>query len=325
MKYISRSVVAAVAVVGLAGCASGEAASDDENGLTEVSIGGVVSTSTVPIYIAQSEGIFEEHGLDVTMEPTQNFSAAAPSLLNGQLDFATAAVPPFIMAIDQGMPLKAVAGTSASVEDPSQEGNQLVVAEDSPVESIEDVSGMTIGTNAIGAGPYVGFLATYLDAGGELSDIEWSAMPMNEQIEALESGNLDAAVLAEPFTTMATSSGNRVVASLYREPGHEILEPGDAYVVLLSSEEFLAENSDVAEAMRAALIEANEVAAENPEMVRDLLVSEADVTPEIAEELLLPGFTGELTGDELDRLGQAMEKADLLDEPFDGHAATWLP
>lgn len=323
-----KSLIAGVgALMLLTACAGGgaeagaETAAAGSGELTQVTIGGVVTTSTVPIYIAQSEGIFEKYGLEVTMQPTQNFAAAAPSVLNGQLNFATAAAPPFIQAIDQGMPLQAVAGTSASVEDPEMEGNQVVVGRDSGITSMEDLKGKKVATNQVGSGPYVGFLATYMRAGGSADDIEWVVMPMNEQIAALESGTIDAAVLAEPFTAMAKLDGHTALMSTFRYPGEEILEPGDAYVVVLSSEEYIAANPEVAQAMRDALIEANEVAEENPDMVIDLLIQEADLDPDIAQEIVLPGFTGELTGDELQRLGDAMYEVGLLTKPFDGAAA----
>lgn len=327
MGKISRLVMtAALGVLAFTGCgdsADANAESTDAGGLTEVSVGGVVTTSTVPIYIAQSEGIFEKHGLEVTMVPTQNFSAAAPSVLSGELDFAMASASPFIMALDQGLDLLAVAGTSATVEDPKAEGNQLVVTADSGISGTDDLVGKTIATNQIGSGTYVGVLATYLRSGGSADDIEWVSMPMNEQIQALEAGTIDGAVLAEPFTTMATSAGHLPVISAYRTPGLEIHEPGDPYVVMLGARNYLEENPEIGAAMQEAMIEANKIAAENPDMVTELLVSEAEIDPEIAEGLLQPGFVGALTGDELQRIGDAMSETGMLSEPFDGPAAVW--
>lgn len=320
--------LAAAALFAFTACADGndeQAQQSDTGELTEVSVGGVVTTSTVPIYIAQAEGIFEKHGLEVTMVPTQNFSAAAPSVLSGELDFAMAAAPPFIQAIDQGLDLQAVAGTSATVEDPSLEGNQLVVSTGSGITGTDDLVGKTIATNQIGSGPYVGVLATYLRSGGEADDIEWVSMPMNEQIQALESGTIDGAVLAEPFTTMATSAGHVPVLSAFRTPGLEIHEPGDAYTIMLSSRDYLENNSEVSAAMQEAMIEANDIAAENPEMVAELLVSEAEIDPAVAESLLQPGFVGELDGEELQRIGDAMEETGMLSQSFDGPAAVWHP
>lgn len=324
-KFLAMATLGLLAFTGCGDSADAKDEPTDTGELTEVSVGGVVTTSTVPIYIAQAEGIFEKHGLEVTMVPTQNFSAAAPSVLSGELDFAMAAAPPFIKAVDQGLDLLAIAGTSATVEDPALEGNQLVVTADSGITGTSDLAGKTIATNQIGSGPYVGVLATYLRSGGEADDIEWVSMPMNEQIQALESGTIDGAVLAEPFTTMATSAGHLPVISAFRTPGYEIHEPGDAYTVMLGAREYLENNPEIGAAMQEAMIEANKIAAENPEMVAELLVSEAEIDPAIAEKLLQPGFVGELDGEELQRIGDAMEETGMLSQGFDGPSAVWHP
>ncbi|WP_165367326.1 ABC transporter substrate-binding protein [Phytoactinopolyspora endophytica] len=328
MRRTAVTAGVAAAALTLAACSPTEG--DENEGsspgeLTPVTMGVVVTTSTVPIYVAQSEGIFADHGLEVELEAVQNFAAAAPSLLNGQINFATAATAPVVKAIDQGMPLLAVAGTSATVEDPRAEGNQLVVRTDSGIDDVVDMAGHTIGTNAVGSGPHAAMLASYLRAGGDPEAIEWVVMPMNEQIAALESGELDAAVLAEPFTGMALADGHEAIFSAYREPGYEIMEPDAPYVVLLSSQSYLAENAEVAGRVRDAMIEANQVAAEDPDLVVELLVSEAEMDPEIAEQVAQPGFNGVLTGDEMQAIGDAMYEADMIEQPFDGSASIWEP
>jgi NitT/TauT family transport system substrate-binding protein len=322
---VTAGIAAGLALAACSSSGGGENEQSSPGELTPVTMGVVVTTSTVPIYVAQSEGIFEDHGLDVELEAVQNFAAAAPSLLNGQINFATAATAPVISAIDEGMPLLAVAGTSATVEDPRAEGNQLVVRTDSGIEGILDMAGQKVGTNAVGSGPYAAILASYVRAGGDPDGIEWVVMPMNEQVAALESGELDAAVLAEPFTGMALSDGHEAIFSAYREPGYEIMKPDSPYVVLLSSETYLAENSEIAGRVRDAMIEANEVAEENPDLVVELLVSEAGMDPDVAEEIALPGFNGILTGDEMQTIADAMHEAGLIKQPFDGSASIWQP
>ncbi|UOR03310.1 ABC transporter substrate-binding protein [Leucobacter allii] len=329
MRRCTGIALIAAAALALSGCSgSGGATTADAtagDGLTPVKIAGVVTTSTVPIWVAQSEGIFEEHGLEVEMEPVQNFAAAAPSLLNGQLQFAIAATSPVIVAISEGMPLRAVVGTSATVEDPEAEGNQLVVPADSPLTDITDLAGKKVGTNQVGSGPYAAALASYVRAGGDPEAIEWVSMPMNEQLLALENGQLDAAVLAEPFTASALAEGNRPLVSLYRDPGNEVLAAEAPYVTIISSESYLAEHADVAERLRAAMIEANAVASERPELVIEGLVEQTDMDPEAAERLVLPAFVGEMTGEEMQDMADAMIDAGIIPGPFDGAAAVWQP
>ncbi|GAA3777150.1 ABC transporter substrate-binding protein [Microbacterium kribbense] len=332
MKQRTILAVVVVALLTLTGCSSqgGQApgsgtSADSSSGVTKVSIGGVVTTSTVPISLGQSEGIFKKHGLDVTMEPTQNFAAAVPSLMNGKLDFAIAAVPPFIIALQQRMPLVAVAGTSATVADSTQEGNQVVVRRGSGIKTLAELEGKKVATNQVGSGPYVGVLATYLRSGGAPDGIEWVSMPMNEQVAGLESGSIDAAVLAEPYTGMALADGNVPLASAYRDPQHPILNAGDPYVVVLTSKSYAEKNPKIVAAMRDALDEANAFAADHHDKVVDVLVSETGMDAKVAATIKIPGFVGKLTGAELQRLADAMLEVGLLKKKFDGAAAVWQP
>lgn len=328
MRKTAFLAFAAASVLALSACGSSDGGAAEASGdgeLVPVKIAGVVTTSTVPIWVGQSEGIFEKHGLDVEMEPVQNFAAAAPSLLNGQLQFAIGATGPIIVAMSEGMPLQAVAGTSATVEDPEAEGNQLVVPADSDIEEITDIAGKKVGTNQVGSGPYAAALAAYVRAGGDPADIEWVSMPMNEQLAALESGQIDAAVLAEPFTASALSDGHEAVFSLYRQPGNEVLQADAPYVAVISSEQYLQENPEVGEKMRAALIEANQVAQENPELVVEGLVEQTDMDAEVAKKIVLPAFVGEMTGQEMQDMADAMIDAGSIEGPFDGAGSVWAP
>lgn len=333
MKKFSFGVLAVAAALVLSGCsgssdapandAGGSAGASDE--LIPIKIAGVLTTSTLPVWVGQEAGIFEKHGLDVELEPVQNFAAAAPSLLNGQLHFAMGATSPIIVAMSEGMPLQAVSGTSATVEDPSAEGNQLVVPVGTDITDITDLAGKKVGTNQVGSGPYAAALATYIRAGGEPGAIEWVSMPMNEQVAALESGQLDAAVLAEPFTAMAIGEGNTALFSLYRTPGYEVLDADAPYVAIVSSQKFLAENPETAQKFRDAMVEANNLSAADSELVIRGLTEQIGMDPEVAKNLVLPGFVGEMTGKEMQDMADAMIEAGIIEGPFDGKASVWQP
>lgn len=333
MKKFSFGALAVVAALIMTGCgSSGSGGSEapagevaDSGELIPVKVAGVLTTSTLPIWVGQTEGIFEKHGLDVQIDPVQNFSAAVPSLLNGQIHFAIGATSPIIVAMSEGVPIQAVAGTSATVLDPDLEGNQLIVPAGSDIQSLPDLAGKKVATNQVGSGPYAAALATYIRAGGEPGAIEWVSMPMNEQVAALESGHIDAAVLAEPFTAAALTDGNRALYSLYRTPGFEVLDADAPYVAAVSSQKYLTENPEVAEKFRAAMIEANQVASEKPEILIQGLVEQVDMDTEAAEQLVLPGFVGELTGKELQDMADAMIDAGIIEGPFDGKSFVWLP
>lgn len=325
------AVLAGVAALALAASAcagdtgGGGGTSDGDSGeLTSVTIGAVFTTATVPIWIAESEGIFEKHGLDVTIQQSPNFAASAPSVINGQMEFANAATTPFITAISQGMPLQMVAGVSvlAPIE---RDGNMVVVPADSDIKSPKDLEGRTVATLAVGAGPSVGVAANYNADGGTPDGINWVTMNLNEQLPALQNGQVDAAVMSPPFSGEALDQGFISAFNAYIVPGLDVIPTGFTDAVLLSSTTFLEENPETAKAMYDAMVEANDFAQNNEDVVRATLQEKVELAEETAAVVAIPDFAGPIDPADIQRVIDAMFTADLIAEELDANDMIWMP
>jgi len=326
------ALVAAIATSALllGACSSGSTTpgtggDTDEMEIVPVTVGAVFTTAAVPLWIAEEEGIFEEYGLDVTITQAPNFAASAPSLLNGQMQFANAATAPVITAIDQGMPLQIVAGVSAEPDDPAVGDDQVTVAAGSDITRPSDLEGKTVAVNAVGSGPYVGVMANYLADGGTPDGINWVVMNLSEQIAALESGQVDAAVLSEPFAGTARAQGFEAAFNAYRANDLDVIPSGFTDAVLVASTQYLAENADVAERMRNAMIDANDFAEKNPDIVRALLVEKLELEPASAEAAFLPAFIGAVEPDNVQAMIDAMLAVGLIESELDATDVVWIP
>jgi NitT/TauT family transport system substrate-binding protein len=324
------SLVAASAalVLALSACSSGQptpASADSAEETTAITVGAVFTTAAVPLWIAEQQGIFEEHGLDVTITQSPNFAASAPSLLNGQMHFANAATAPVITAIDKGVPIQVVAGVSAEPDDPAVGDDQVTVTSDSDIERPRDLEGKTVAVNAIGSGPYVGVMANYLADGGAPDGINWVALNLNEQIPALETGQIDAAVLSEPFAATARSAGFANPFNAYRVEDLDVIPAGFTDAVLVASNQYAAQNADVVARMHDAMVEANEFAQENPDAVRAILVDKLELDPAVAEAVYLPAFIGEVDSDNVQAMIDAMTAVGLITNEIDAAEIVWQP
>jgi NitT/TauT family transport system substrate-binding protein len=331
-SYTRRGAFVATLAAGalLLGACSGESApaagSDTEPAeMVPVTIGAVFTTAAVPLWIAEDEGIFEEYGLDVTITQSPNFAASAPSLLNGQMQFANAATAPVITAIDQGMPLQIVAGVQAEHDDPELADEGVMVAANSDITRPRDLEGKTIATNAVGSGPYVGVMASYIADGGDPAAIEWVVLNLNEQLPALENGQIDAAIMSEPFPALAKAAGFVSAFNAYRVPGVEVVPGGFADAVLVASTQYLEANPEVGERMRDAMIEANEFAEANPDVVRTLLEERLEIDPTVLETVNLPAFVGEVDPEDVQSMVDAMLQVDLITTELDAAEFVWMP
>lgn len=330
---IRRSAVisgaAAVALL-LGACSSGgtsdgggEASQPGE--MTPITVGAVFTTATVPLWVGVEQGIFEEHGLDVTITQSPNFAASAPALLNGQYQFANAATGPAITAIEQGVPLQMIAGVSAQKDDPEVGDDMVAVQEGSGITRPRDLEGKTVATNAVGSGPYVGVMANYLADGGAPNGINWVVVSLNEQVPALEDGQIDAAVLSEPFAAIGREAGLDLAFNAYQVPGLDVFTGGFPDAILLATKDYIAANEDVVNRMYEAMIEANEFAEQNPDVVRQLLIEKVELDPAAAEIVNLPAFIGELDTDGVQAMADAMLELGLITKAQSADDMVWKP
>ncbi|MBP6994593.1 MAG: ABC transporter substrate-binding protein [Phycicoccus sp.] len=290
-----------------------------------MTIGAVFTTAAVPFWVAQDQGIFAKNGLAATITQAPNFAASAPSLLNGQMQFANAATAPIITAIAQDMPIQIVAGVQAEPKDTNEGDEGVMVPTDSPIKRPKDLQGKIVATSAIGSGPYVGVMANYLADGGAPDGINWVVITLSEQIAALEKGQVDAIIASEPFTAAARKAGFISAFAAYRPDGLDVIPAGFPDAVLVASAAYLKDNHDTAAKMRQAMIEANDYAQNNPDAVRKLLVDKLSMDPAIVQDVRLPAFIGEVTAAAVQPMVDAMAQIGLIDRELDATSMVWMP
>jgi NitT/TauT family transport system substrate-binding protein len=70
------------------------------------------ATSTLPLWIADDQGLFKKHGLDVKMTFFQGSAAATQALLGGSVDLVFGSAAASVTAAGRGAPLALIATTS---------------------------------------------------------------------------------------------------------------------------------------------------------------------------------------------------------------------
>ncbi len=138
-----------------------------------------INPDHAPILIAEQQGYFKAHGLDVTLiEPTSS-SESRNLVLSGQADLALDYEPEALIAIAQDLPLVAV---GVLVPTPL---SCLTVLQQSKIHNLHDLSGKTIGYS--GDALESAFLQT------ELSQEQVTLLPINMDLsQALLSHKVDA-------------------------------------------------------------------------------------------------------------------------------------
>lgn len=318
MKKLAVAVLAALTLT-VAGCSAGDAQSGAEPSansgeLIPVKVGAVPVAEFATLFVALDEGYFEDEGLDVTVEVMPSAASIAPAVMNGQLQLGTASLPPLITAVAQGLPLRAVANSSDVPSDGADDISAVLVRPDKGIETPSDLEGKIVAVNALQAVLALAVMQLVEDDGGNPSAVTFVAMPLPDMAGALERGDVDAAAVSEPFLTLGVESGATVLSPLFSE----VFLPGTAGVYF-ASDDYIASSSDAIEKFRTAITRAAEAATDDPQLVRDALVTHGGLDPAVAERMMITAYSGELSVDAVDRVIEIMvEQGFLTDAPPTG-------
>lgn len=258
---ITLSAIAAFAASALilSGCSAGASDAPKENaeGNTEVTLmlNWYPYGEHAPFYYGVEQGIFEDHGIDLTIKAGQGSTKTAQAVGQKQVDFGWADTPAVLANIDKGVDIKSVGVFLQTTPSAVQ------VFADSGIESPEDLKGKTIAVSA-GDAPTTTFPA-YLEAVGlSETDVKQQNLDAAGKIAAMLSGQVDGLIgfAHDQGPTIADKSGKDIRYLRYSDAGLNFYSNG-----LIAPGDTIANEPDLVEAMVAATSEAFAAAADDPE------------------------------------------------------------
>lgn len=310
-------------LLGTAGCglfdgsdeADGDSAAKVER--PRIKIGIIPSTDVAPLYLAESEGYFAEEGLDPELVPLGGGGDAITSLLGGDVDVTFASYPLLIQAEQKGsgaVNLKIIADASAAKPDTAA----VVVKADSPLRDPKDLQGKKIGVSSTGAMDDLAVMAGMKIAKADASGVQWKVMKTPDMLPKLQSGDIDAAFLVEPYVTVAQAQLG--VWTVFQPFTGRLDGIGlNGYATL---EKTAAAYPNTVAAFQRAVLKAHRAAATpaGQDAIRKALTKKVKVKPEIAPILHLPTYPLTTDVSRLQRVPDLMREFGLLKKSFDVRA-----
>ncbi|WP_405866598.1 ABC transporter substrate-binding protein [Streptomyces sp. NBC_00005] len=259
-------VLTALAVTGsltVTACGGDAATATTSDGKTKVTVLRSNGAIFEPLYIAQQQGYFKDAGLDVTIKAgAQDTSQNAPSVLNGEAQFAMTDSSGFLKGAAQDLPIRIVSGLqSATTKTDPTDG--LLVKKSSGITSFSDLEGKTVGLSALGG--TIQFIVEYLvqKDGGDPTKVKFVALPTTSLTDAVASGKTDAVYSFGAFFAAAkTNAKLRVIGKGMNEL------PGMVQGLLFAGQKYLASNGDTAKKFIEAVAKAITYANAHPNAVR---------------------------------------------------------
>ena len=242
--------------------------------LGALTVGLMPSIDAFPIVIAHERGYFEDEGLTVHLEPFSSAASRDDALEAGRLDAATVDLVAVGLSIEAGNPLRVTGATS---------GRFTLVANEG-FYNIEDLAGESVVISAYTAIDFV--LDQMVErAGFELNHINRMIVPsIPERMELLREGQVTAAVLPEPWATIAMADGLYGITNT--------IEMGFVPFVISFTDDALAtQQADIQAFYRAYNRAVDFLNATPLEDYFHIMVDVIGFPADVADHLILPEFT----------------------------------
>jgi len=260
-------LTAAATLVFASGC-SGSGSAGPAAGVEkpDLNVAVVPALDSAGFFVALYEGLFAKEGLHVNFTPAISSDTVISAQVKGQYDITGGNYVSYIQAEAAGQANLDIFA-EASVMEPGTQG--IYVMSNSPIKSLADLRGRTVAINAPKNILYLLVASVLAEHGISpdtvkfVTDIPFPAMPA-----ALKAGKVDAAVLPEPFASVAEQADG-AVPLVDLDQGATTNFPIAGYVVtkqwaeryphtLAAFDRALEQGQDIADSNRAAVEQALE-------------------------------------------------------------------
>jgi NitT/TauT family transport system substrate-binding protein len=287
--------------------ASGSAGGGGEGELRQVTVGLLPITPTGAFVAGIEQGFFEERGLEVTIETGQGGAALLPAVASGEMEFATSNPVSLLQARDQGLDVRVI-GHWTSSQTEGEDSTAVFAHRDLGITSAAGLAGRRIAVNTLNGMGQLTVDEAIRQDGGDPSGTTYVELPFPDMPAALESGNVDAVWLPEPFLSQLLEAGHPVASYSSQES-----VPGHPTQMFFTSGQLIESDPELVEDFTAALEETLTWADENPDAVREGAAEFLGLPPGALAEVRMEEFGTDLRREQIERMGELMVDAGLLD------------
>ncbi|HLY64746.1 MAG TPA: ABC transporter substrate-binding protein [Chloroflexota bacterium] len=164
------------------------------------------SLSQFPLTVGKNAGIYQKHGINLTIE-TMRSDAAIAAAISGDAAYSTPAGS-LIRAIGQGAPLKLV----ATVMDKS---NHLMIINPKAIPTPKDLAGKRVAVNGLADNTQLEAEAVYTHFGVDKKTAQFVVIPDDgPKVAALQAGSVDAAMTTIPWNFKAEELGMKTLVNM---------------------------------------------------------------------------------------------------------------
>jgi NitT/TauT family transport system substrate-binding protein len=236
---------------------------------------------TLPMYVAQQEGLFEKHGVNVEFIPVASAPERDQLLAASQADGTVNETLAVMLFNKETIQMQAVRYALRPVEG---FGHFFIIASaQSGITSVDGLKGVEIG---VSQGTVIEYVTERLlqSAGFAADEIKTIAVPkIPDRMSLLASGELQAGVMPDPLASLVVAQGGVIVAD-------DSTHPEYGFSVISFRKEVIDANPDAVKGFLAAIEEATALLNADPAKYKNVLSEQNLVPPPLLETYQTPPF-----------------------------------
>lgn len=317
-RKVGAALAAATLAISLAACGGGTGASQgDGPETTELTIGFIPVADQAGLIQAINQGYFEAEGLKVTPQTAQGGAAALPAMVAGDLQGVFGTYPSFLLAQQNIADMKIVALGVQGSEDFAG----VFVNPAANINTPADLVGKKLAVNTLNNTGDLSIKSVLKEQGVDPAQVEFIEMPFPDMTAALQRGAIDAAWAVEPFQTQMTEAGMTKLFSNFS--GRTATAP---LAGVGMTAKFVEENPNTVAGFARAMEKANADLARDPEVVRQMVPTYSQTSPEVAAKMHLPVWEpGFPTAEKIQIWNDIMVDLGSLQEPVNLEEMIFTP
>jgi NitT/TauT family transport system substrate-binding protein len=249
---------------------------------TTIKVTDLKIVDNAPLRIAMESGYFKAEGLTVDLSTGSKGSANIDNVIGGSTDIGLASYPPAILAqVQKVADLKIVFDAIATTENLFL----LVVKKDGAVKDVSQLGGKKIAVSSKGGIGELALRSQLAVRNVRVAKDAYVSMSFADMPAALERGDVDAAIMNEPFLTQALQTDG-VTKLLSPFTGATANFPASGYI---ATKKFTEANPKTVAAFQRAMLKAVADTQERGK-VESVVTKYVGVAANIAPLIALPDF-----------------------------------
>ncbi|MGW7608600.1 ABC transporter substrate-binding protein [Streptomyces sp. NPDC054766] len=312
MRRLLAGIAVGAFLVAASACgSSGGGGASDKNsssgGTTTVKLGVIPIVDVAPVYLGQKKGFYSKYGLKLSMTLAQGGAAIVPGVVSGQFQFGFSNVTSLMIAQSNGVPVKAIANGVASTGVAGKDFGAITVKKGSAITSAKELEGKKVAVNTLKNINETAVRESVRKAGGDPSKVKFVELAFDQMPAALDSGQIDAAMVVEPALATVKSQGATEIASSLVDVAKDL-----TVAMYFTSNQYATQHPDVVKKFQEATAESLAYADAHPDEVRQIVTTYTKIPAAVLAKVTLPKWPAEPNRTSIETLEKLGEQDGLF-------------